>query len=371
MSTVNSTNSPAIRFISTENKALLSEPMSNTYTDFVSPMEPNTQLLKEMSILLADSNAKDPLDALRVTLNQYVGSSGADDVTPGKLHLAVEQLKTANANAQPSDDVAEMLANQNKRVEMTARALGVIQHEVAINRTKANFSVNQFKIDEKKALQAVSPQEGAQRSQGISTQTSYAELWSRMAKAIGSIKSEYVDFYADLMQKYTDMYEAYNNHVQGGVAKAVSSGSDGNNVHFDLGKMDSAYVDFRAVCSGINLGSVKNWDDMTSDEQKNMIITLEPAFKITDGNIAFNLDAYSSAPGSPSGINKNGHVSTTSYQAWLAAFNAGGSALQSNMQSFAQRYSQSNSTFDNLNKVLSGAIAALADSAKDVIKAFS
>jgi invasin D len=39
------------------------------------------------------------------------------------------------------------------------------------------------------------------------------------------------------------------------------------------------------------------------------------------------------------------------------------------MQSFAQRYTQANSTFDNLNKVLSGAISSMADSAKDVLKA--
>jgi invasin D len=47
-----------------------------------------------------------------------------------------------------------------------------------------------------------------------------------------------------------------------------------------------------------------------------------------------------------------------------------GTGLQSNMQSFAQRYTQANSTFDNLNKVLSGAISTMADSAKDVFKSF-
>ncbi|CCO82239.1 Translocator protein bipD [Erwinia amylovora Ea266] len=59
---------------------------------------------------------------------------------------------------------------------------------------------------------------------------------------------------------------------------------------------------------------------------------------------------------------------TASYHAWLATFNAAGSALQSNMQSFAQRYSQSNSTFDQLNKVLSGVISTLGDSAREVYK---
>ncbi|VFS19014.1 Translocator protein BipD [Yokenella regensburgei] len=116
-------------------------------------------------------------------------------------------------------------------------------------------------------------------------------------------------------------------------------------------------------------GSVKNWDKMTPEERKSMETTLAPAFKVNDsGKIEFNLDQYSAAPDYPSGIS-GGKVSTASYQACLPSFNAGGSALQSNMQAFAQRYSQANSTFDNLNKVLSGAIASLAESAKDVLKA--
>ncbi|MBG6247237.1 MULTISPECIES: IpaD/SipD/SspD family type III secretion system needle tip protein [Symbiopectobacterium] len=66
---------------------------------------------------------------------------------------------------------------------------------------------------------------------------------------------------------------------------------------------------------------------------------------------------------------KYAEVSTTRYQAWLASFNSVGSAFQSNMQSFAQRYSQANSTFDNLNRVLSSVISTLGDSARDVLKA--
>jgi invasin D len=107
---------------------------------------------------------------------------------------------------------------------------------------------------------------------------------------------------------------------------------------------------------------------MTPEERKSMETTLAPAFKVNgSGKIEFNLDQYSAASDYPSGI-IGVQVSTASYQAWLASFNAGGSALQSNMQAFAQRYSQANSTFDNLNKVLSGAIASLAESAKDVLK---
>ncbi|WP_249215704.1 IpaD/SipD/SspD family type III secretion system needle tip protein [Citrobacter sp. JGM124] len=208
----------------------------------------------------------------------------------------------------------------------------------------------------------------------ITTGTSYSEIWRRLAMAIGEIKTDYVDFYADLMQSYTEMYESFNENVQKASANAVTAGDDGNNVTFDKDIMQAGYDSFQKDVDKLNkeLGSVKGWSSMTNDSKISMKTTLEPAFKIDDaGNITFNMDQYNSVSGTyPAGIN-NSKVSTASYQAWLASFNAAGNAFQSNMQSFAQRYSQANNTFDNINKVLSGAISALGDSARDVLKSLS
>lgn len=208
----------------------------------------------------------------------------------------------------------------------------------------------------------------------ITTSTSYAEIWLRLAIFIGEVKEDYVDFYADLMQKYTEMYESFNENVQKASSEAVSAGDDGNNVSFDTGKMQAGYDAFQRDVDKLNseLGSIKDWESMTEDEKRRMVITLEPAYKVdNNGKISFNMDQYQSVSGSyPSGI-KDGKVSTASYQAWLATFNAAGNAFQSNMQSFAQRYTQANNNFDTLNKILSSAISTLADSARDVFKSLS
>jgi invasin D len=335
-----------------------------------STSELNTKLIKELIAQLDTPNKADKFDEIRVLLGQYGLDTSGEDFNNSKLLATLERLKTANDGAQPSDDVAEMVANQEQRVKTSAQALSDIQREIVTNRTKTNYSLSQFSAEKQRAVQEPAP-EPKSGDDEISTHTSYAELWARMALAIKEIKGDYVDFYADLMQKYTEMYEAYNTHVQGAASKAVSTGDDGNNVKFDSIVMKKGYDDFSNEVNGIDLGSVKNWDKMTPEELKSMETTLAPAFKVNDiGKIEFNLDQYSAAPNYPSGIS-GGKVSTASYQAWLASFNAGGSALQSNMQAFAQRYSQANSTFDNLNKVLSGAIASLAESAKDVLKALS
>lgn len=368
MLTVNNAVSTAVNYYSSDTGVAQSASTAETHAGSTSEL--NTKLLKELIAQLDTANKADKFDDIRATLNQYGLDTSGEDFNNGKLLAALERLKKANNSALPTDNVVAMLANQEQRAKITALALEDAQHEVATNRTKANYAVSQLSAEKQRAVQGLALDENSD-DDGISVNTSYAELWARMALAIQEIKGDYVDFYADLMQKYTEMYEAYNKHVMGASSQAVSAGDDGNNVKFDKSVMQKGYTDFNNAIKAIDLGSVKNWDKMTAEERKNMVTTLEPAFKVSSsGKIEFNVDQYRAAPNFPSGID-GGKVSTASYQAWLASFNAGGSALQSNMQAFAQRYSQANSTFDNLNKVLSGAIASMAESAKDVLKALA
>lgn len=368
MLNVNNAVPNTVSYYPADTNATHAAPMAETHAG--SNSELNMKLIKELIAKLDTLNKADKFDEIRELLGQYGLDTSGEAFNNSKLLAALEHLKAASDGAQPSDDVAEMVANQEQRIKSSAQALSDIQRENVTNRTKANYSLSKFSAEKQRALQEHAPDSKIGDDE-ISTHTSYAELWDRMALAIKEIKGDYVDFYADLMQKYTEMYKAYNMYVQGAASKAVSTGDDGNNVKFDLTVMSKGYGNFMNEVNGIDLGSVKNWDKMTPEEHKSMETTLAPAFNVNDsGKISFNLEQYNAAPGAPSGI-IDGKVSTASYQAWLASFNAVGSAMQSNMQAFAQRYSQANSTFDNLNKVLSGAIASLAESAKDVLKALS
>jgi len=277
---------------------------------------------------------------------------------------------THNLREMKSPDFGERdyLESQKKRENDTAEALGDIRNEIRNQRLYRKSASEKF-------VASTSSLENEFATNGeITTGTSYAEIWLRLAMFIGDVKKDYVDFYADLMQKYTEMYESFNENVQKASSEAVSTGDDGNNVSFDISKMQAGYDAFQKDVDRLNneLGSVDGWGSMTDDEKRRMTITLEPAFKVdSNGKISFNMDQYNSVSGTyPSGI-KNGKVSTASYQAWLATFNAAGNAFQSNMQSFAQRYSQANNNFDTLNKILSSAISTLADSARDVLKSLS
>lgn len=355
-----------VSYYPADTNATQAAPMAETHAGSTSEL--NTKIIKELIVQLDTTNKADKLDEIRALLGQYGLDTSGDDFNNNRLRAVFEHLNMACYGAQPSDDIAKTVANQEQRAKSSAQALEDIRLEIEKNRIKANYSLSHFLAEKQRSVQesASEPKNGEQE---ISTHTSYAELWARMALAITEIKRDYVDFYADLMQKYTKMYEAYNTHVQGAASQAVSAGDDGNNVKFDILVMVKGYSEFINKYIGIDLGSVKNWGKMNPEERESMETTLAPAFKVKkdSGKIEFNLDQYSAAPPYPSGMS-GGRVSTASYQAWLASFNAGGSALQSNMQAFAQRYTQANSTFDNLNKVLSGAIASLAESAKEVLK---
>ena len=365
MLTVNDTVFTSVGHYSPDTGIEQTASMVETYADF--DLELNTKLLRELITQLDISNKVDQIDDVKAILYQYDMSISSEGNS--KLLSALKHLKMACVHTQPSSDVAEMLANQKQCAKSTALALADIQREVATNRTKANYAVNLISAEKKRAAM-ISASELKSSDGDISSHTSYAELWARMALAIKEIKGNYVDFYADLMQKYTEMYEDYNMSVQGAATNAVSAGDDGNNVSFNESTMANGYATFESKLNDIDLGSVKNWDIMTTEERKSMVTTLEPAFKVSDsGKIEFNLDQYTATPRYPSGIDKNGQVSTAGYQAWLASFNANSSALQSYIQAFAKRYSQASSTFDNLNKILSGAISSLAESAQDVLKA--
>ncbi|EKF0976193.1 IpaD/SipD/SspD family type III secretion system needle tip protein [Salmonella enterica] len=200
--------------------------------------------------------------------------------------------------------------------------------------------------------------------------TSYKSFWEIIASAISTIQRNYLNVYAELMEDYVDMYQYYNDIVGKAASQAVEEGGDANHIKFNTDAMNSAYQSFQSKLR--NPGYViPNWGSLTSSQRNDITKTLSPAFTVSSsGEVSFDLSSYWNLPHSPAGISK-GTVSLPSYQAWLAQFNSVGNTLQSNMQSFAQTYSQVNNTFNNLNKILSGSITSLGESANFVIKSIS
>lgn len=200
---------------------------------------------------------------------------------------------------------------------------------------------------------------------------SYADVGLEFADIIKDAKSNEVDMYFNLAQKYAELYESFNINIQKAASDAVSAGDDGNTVAFDVNKMKAGYDNFQKDVDRLNseLGSVPRWDELTDEMKESRRKSLQPAYKVDDkGMISFEMDHYNSLSGTyPTGI-KDGKVSTASYQAWLATFNSVGNTLQSNMVSSTQRYGQVDNSFQNFCKTLMSIFNSLADNLKECMR---
>ncbi|CAK8743164.1 hypothetical protein SODG_006300 [Sodalis praecaptivus] len=131
-----------------------------------------------------------------------------------------------------------------------------------------------------------------------------------------------------------------------------------------------AFKHFREARDAIKLPKIEDWSKKNlTDKQKQLRENLKPAFIIDKkGQVKIDDTAYQNLPNEPAGRDEDNNVNMASYNAWMAAFNSMGNIFQSNMQSMSQRYTQANSTFDNLNKVLSSTTTALLECAKEAVK---
>ncbi|HFG9821779.1 TPA: IpaD/SipD/SspD family type III secretion system needle tip protein [Salmonella enterica subsp. enterica serovar Frintrop] len=337
-----------------------------------------------------------------------IGEYGLDDIKLDELQKRVEAINYRDDHFlvdKPAPDV--FILNNKKSV---GYSLDKINNQLMNDRLVMSYNhknlLNNISIAEQKKTSPKDPedQEGG-----------YAEFWKRISGSITSIKNNYVDFYANLMQKYVVMYQDYNDSVVSAAAKAVE---DKSNEKVDSGKMrfTPSYIKdaFRLFYQKYREPIIfydkvlieKRFDDPADmqtfkdehDKEKYLRQLeaqghqhLEPAFykesydvwweeyNITEGNIFEGYDLILRAragsgfnfPEMPLDNLPDDNCTISSYQAWLASFNAFGNQLQSNMQSFAQTYSQVNSTFNNLNKVLSSTITALGESANFVLKSLS
>lgn len=263
-----------------------------------------------------------------------------------------------------SQDASCSVARQKQLADDALDALSRLNNERRNISVSTEFSHHKFK----RSLEGINNSQAVTHESEINTGTSYADLWAKISEAILRVKSEYIDFYAGLMKNFLDMYQSYNVNLQKASSESLSAGEDGNSVKFNKAIMSDGYKNFNYFLNTTDLGKVKDWGKMSVEEQKNMKVTLDPAFEISDdGAIYFNMVQYSSIKGKyPK--EENGQVSVTIYNSWLVRFNGVGSALQSNMQSFSSRYSQANSTYDTLNKVFSETINRMGNNALDFLK---
>ncbi|WP_299999416.1 IpaD/SipD/SspD family type III secretion system needle tip protein [uncultured Cedecea sp.] len=324
--------------------------------------EKHQDFLKDVIKALSSPKIENTINDIESIIDEYKFNENTHHVKSDKLFNLINALKSNHIQLPESFDGFN---NGNKIAKKNSDISDNILNEIRNQKLYRKSASAQFV-----ASPAMLEKEHAADDK-ITTSMSYGDIWKRMIETIGVIKTDSVDFYADLLHSYTELYASFDKNILTSSAEAVSAGDDGNNVSFDKDKMEKGYDGFKKDLDelSVELGSVPGWEYMTEEQKKQQTAALAPAYKIDkNGQISFDLEQYETVSGTyPTGI-KNGKVSTASYQAWLTTINASGNAFQSNMQSFAQRYTNVNNTFDNFIKIFSSSISTLAESARDVFK---
>lgn len=339
-------------------------------TESVSASPYDQQMVKELLIKLLKQDNSNQLGELNELLANNGLDTTAEDSNLSKLLNKIKGVITDKTGAQPGQDLEKMFASQEQRVKRLEQLLIAAKQEIKTDSLKQNYAVSKLFADMKKeAQQPVSDLQSA-NTLGDSA-FSYRQLWKDLSDAIGSIKSSFVDTITGRLASATGMFQAYNKYILAAASKAVTAGKDGNTVEFDASLIAKARNDFKAVLKTIDLGSVANWDNLSPDEKKTAASTYNPLIKIdAHGKLSFDVSLLDALPNGPAGASGNS-VSNASYQAWVVQLNGVTSGMQSGLQSLAQRSSQSNTTFDNLVKLLSSSISSLADLVKSVFRAIA
>ncbi len=397
--TANSISTPSVSVPVSGESLLLSKYENNEKVNFLLSFLPEKSIYRPSSASTISFSMQDRVARIEVALSQIQDSDIVKTTTQqrGWDWLIAGPRQEQQHSRSLDVDIPKVRNSGAASLQSTEQLGDKVLHQIRNEKLSRNFSLNSInnKINNhvndfnEESITIIT--EGNESDTILTAGTSYAVMWAQIALAIDNIKEDYVDFYANLMQKYTEMYESYNKTVQDTAANAVFPQDDANYLWFEGGRLHALGYDRflkwveNKYDESIDDFKVPNWEQLSSVQREKMTSTLKPAFVVNDhGTIEFDLELFKkmitspltpvpiepktkSEPTYPSGQK----ITTVQYQAWLASFNSVGSAFQSNMQSFAQRYSQVNSTFDNLIKVLSSTISTLGDSAKDVLKSLS
>ncbi|MEN3029772.1 type III secretion system needle tip protein SctA [Chromobacterium amazonense] len=219
-------------------------------------------------------------------------------------------------------------------------------------------------------------------SVGSTVFKSDVDLWDLIAKYIGNINKDYLGVYENVVGQYTAFYKAFS-EILAKMGGWISPGSDSNKVKLDVNALKSALLQLQtkfslsnkdailfpaADSSGNVTGTTKEKADEWADD---LGVPRSCVKQLADGSYVVVIDM---APintmidelnklGTPGSDGKL-ELDNAKFQAWQSGFKSQEENLKNTLQTLTQKYSNANSLFDNLVKVLSSTISSCLETCK-------
>lgn len=217
-----------------------------------------------------------------------------------------------------------------------------------------------------------------------------AELWEKISKSIGSINDGYLKMYESVVAGYTYFYQKFSEKILSQMGSWVQPGKDGNSVKLLANNLFATLWSIVNACEGTNNSALdpsyvllppqsggSTVDKVMSKDEAEMwaaeLGLPSSCVKEINGGYVVLPDLTPVKTMIQELKDMNGdqgilELDNAKYQAWQAGFKSQEENLKTTLQTLTQKYSNANSLYDNLVKVLSSTISSCLETAKSFLQ---
>ncbi|UTH74095.1 IpaD/SipD/SspD family type III secretion system needle tip protein [Chromobacterium sp. IIBBL 290-4] len=326
------------------------------------------------NVLPAASQGDKPLSGNELSLLQDAGKKAR---SLGSAQRAISE-KVIAGNVPSSDDVA---AKNLAMHQLSGAMHGLDAGGLPLARfPKASFVMPETEGFARSARFKRAAFESGSSSEGADILASGDfKLWGDVAGYIGNINKEYLLKYQEIVAGYTEFYKKFSSNVLANLGGWVhDAGDKGDKVKIDKDKIQGALKtlndEFSKEDKVLYTGekAAEFFKDLTGKEAAQD--TKAGGFWYWNNKIYVNTD-WSAKDGADNGVLQvmihsldgdglDTEMNSAKFQAWKSGFDSEAEQLKNTLQTLTQKYSNANSIFDNLVKVLSSTITACMETAK-------
>lgn len=209
------------------------------------------------------------------------------------------------------------------------------------------------------------------------------ELWELIGDSIGNIKDGYLGVYENVVGKYIEFYQEFSD-ILSKMADWISSNDKGDKVTLNVGDLYDALKQLKAKYENTELfASTADTPEKAKEEAEKWAAELglpkecvkeQPkdsgryVVVIDTGPVQEMMTALEKLAGGVPEKGKKVEMDNAKFQAWQSGFKAQEENLKNTLQTLTQKYSNANSLYDNLVKVLSSTISSCTETAKSFLQ---
>ncbi|EME8538163.1 SPI-1 type III secretion system needle tip complex protein SipD [Salmonella enterica] len=208
-----------------------------------------------------------------------------------------------------------------------------------------------------------------------------AEIWDMVSQNISAIGDNYLGVYENVVAVYTDFYQAFSD-ILSKMGGWLSPGKDGNTVKLNVNALKSEISNLINKYNQLNKNTIlfptQTGGGVTTAsraeaEQWIKELNLPDSCLKSSGSgfvVLVDMGPLDKMVSDLNGIGSGSalELDNAKYQAWQSGFKAQEENLKTTLQTLTQKYSNANSLYDNLVKVLSSTISSSLETAKSFLQ---